>query len=415
VQKVIIRHLTGGRAHQVDEFPADSVRELIVGRDAGAAIRFESDRDDLVSRQHIKLIRDVSRSDAFQILDLQSRNGTFLNHQRIYSAVALNHNDVVQVGAGGPEFRVEFQPPPLNMAPKPTREVSPESIASIGTRATRESFPSSPPAIPGFVGGSRPVGKATVERMLGDVFGRVKTESNRTLSVAVMALVAILAVGSVTWLFLRQLRAEQIVAQERNVARLQEVNEELKKNPAAADSVREQIARLEEQLKAADQRNDANVRALLKEVKDRAEEANAERMKAAQAREAVREAQRQEQARQQELARQELETRKQEQSKREAAAQKEAMANETFESLLSRATEQFQHGHPKEAFGFSQLAVSKDPGRWEGYELAGQMAMKLKAYDVAVSMFQVAVAKAPADTRADLESDLNDAKEKARK
>src|SRR5579859_3225755 len=129
MQKIVIRHLSGARADQVDEFPVSGAQELIVGRDALASVKFDPDLDDLVSRQHVKIVRDPADSEGFQLVDLQSRNGTFLNQTRVYGVVRLSHDDVVQLGAGGPEFRFEIFPPPVETRARPTREASREMLA----------------------------------------------------------------------------------------------------------------------------------------------------------------------------------------------------------------------------------------------------------------------------------------------
>jgi len=167
MQKIVIRHLSGARADEVDEFPASGAQELIVGRDALASVKFDPDLDDLVSRQHVKIVRDPADPEGYQLVDLQSRNGTFLNRTRVYGVVRLNHDDVVQLGAGGPEFRFEIFPPPLETGARPTREASREMLAGLDLKSTRESWLQVP-------GAPRPVGRGTVERMLGDVFTRVK-------------------------------------------------------------------------------------------------------------------------------------------------------------------------------------------------------------------------------------------------
>jgi hypothetical protein len=50
----------------------------------------------------------------------------------------------------------------------------------------------------------RPIGRATVERMLGDTFTKVKHESDKAVWVGAAALTAILVVGGITYLYMRQ-------------------------------------------------------------------------------------------------------------------------------------------------------------------------------------------------------------------
>src|ERR1035438_8765177 len=137
MQRILIRHLSGVRANQLDEFPADNTPEVLVGRDPEADVRFDPSRDDLVSRQHMKILRDPEAPGGYSVVDLQSRNGTYVNRQRVYAPAHLSHNDVIQRDPAGPEFRFELDPPPLDsasrgaswgersrssFAPPPTRE-----------------------------------------------------------------------------------------------------------------------------------------------------------------------------------------------------------------------------------------------------------------------------------------------------
>src|SRR5664279_4347339 len=262
MQRIVIRHLTGARANQVDEFSMAAVKELVIGREATASIRFDPDRDDLVSRQHAKVQQDSSDPESLQLVDLQSRNGTFLNRQRVYGAIHINHNDVVQLGAGGPEFRLEMDPVPSGAA-RATRQASLDTLGRLGSKATREAWPSAISGVPGA--GPRPVGRGTVERMLGEAFGHVKRETNRLTWVGIAALLAIVAVGGGIRYYLRESATTQAAAQEQNIQTLQRMNEELKKNPAAAESMKQQIAKLETELKRSDQRHTATVQALLNE------------------------------------------------------------------------------------------------------------------------------------------------------
>jgi len=49
------------------------------------------------SRQHAEIIFD-SVSNSVTLIDLNSTNGTFLNHQRVYGTTRLNHEDLVRIG-----------------------------------------------------------------------------------------------------------------------------------------------------------------------------------------------------------------------------------------------------------------------------------------------------------------------------
>jgi len=216
MQRIIIRHLTGTRANQVEDFPLQTFRELLIGREANSNIKYDAEREDLVSRNHARIVRDPADPQSFLITDLDSRNGTFLNRQRVYGSAKLHHGDVIQIGAAGPEFAFEFDTPP---APRATR-LSPESYhAAPPTRegAVTETVGPIPPGgavPPGLTGAgvgappSRPVGRATVERMLGDVTQFMRKESGKTLRYAMLGLLVLLVAGAGVFLYQRQQEAK---------------------------------------------------------------------------------------------------------------------------------------------------------------------------------------------------------------
>jgi S1-C subfamily serine protease len=193
---IIIRHVSGTKANQVEEIPLQGFREVLIGREANANVRFDADREDLVSRNHARIVRDPADPNGFLLMDLDSRNGTFINRQRIYGASRLQHGDRVQLGPSGPEFSFELDPPPAVRATRladavpipPTREAG-VPIATGG--------PAMPPGMADTGQGttSRPVGRATVERMLGEVTTQMKGESRKTMWAAVIGILVVLAGG----------------------------------------------------------------------------------------------------------------------------------------------------------------------------------------------------------------------------
>lgn len=122
MERIIIRHLSGSKANQEASFPLDQVQEISLGRDAASTVAYDSERDDAVSRNHARITRDPAQPKQFILTDLGSRNGVFVNKARIAGNAPLHHDDVVQLGAGGPEFRFQFDPPPA-ATPKATRQI----------------------------------------------------------------------------------------------------------------------------------------------------------------------------------------------------------------------------------------------------------------------------------------------------
>ena len=214
-ERIIIRHLNLGKANQTEEFPVKMFKELTVGRDSTCEVKYDADRDDLVSRRHAKITIDKTDPVEFSIVDLGSRNGTFVNKQRISNSVKLMPGDVVQFGAGGPEFQFDVEPRPANAA-RPTRlgtEAMPgmpsmmpptREAASVGGPPpfpppfpqTAGSMP--PPMMPPPTGQAHPgsVGKATVERMIV----QTKTQSRNTaLLVGGLLLLVVAGAGGFFW------------------------------------------------------------------------------------------------------------------------------------------------------------------------------------------------------------------------
>lgn len=66
-------------------------QEMIIGRDLACEVVID---DRQISRRHARIF---FMDDAFYIEDLQSKNGTYINHKRIYELTRLNEGDVIQI------------------------------------------------------------------------------------------------------------------------------------------------------------------------------------------------------------------------------------------------------------------------------------------------------------------------------
>jgi len=187
MERIILRHLKGSKAGSAEEFPLADLSELTLGRDPIAQVRFDADKDDLVGRQHARILRDASDPVRFSLTDLNSRNGTFLNKVRIVGSVPLAPGDIIQLGAGGPEVQFEIDPLPAAYV-KATRLGGIAAPAAGGPAETRVGGAVVTPAA------ERPaasVGKATVERLIG----QTRDEGKRTTMVAVAAVVLLAVAG----------------------------------------------------------------------------------------------------------------------------------------------------------------------------------------------------------------------------
>lgn len=224
----MIHHLSGSKANQIETFPLSQTSELILGRDPSAAVRYDLERDDVVGRQHARIEIDRSNPAQFMPTDLNSRNGTFVNRQKITGTVRLHPGDVVQLGLGGPEFQFDIEPRP----PEALKETRIVAESAPPTRISTEST-----AIP-----QRPssfVDKATVERMIAQNVGETQRRQSRAyLLIGGAALLAVLVIfGAVAaYLSYRNRATETQVSQE--VSRVQAaLSEKESKAPLAATEI----------------------------------------------------------------------------------------------------------------------------------------------------------------------------------
>ena len=185
--RIIIKNLNAKKAGVTEEFAVAGRQELSIGRDPSCDLKFDPN-DDLVSRRHARIALPATDGADYQVADLGSRNGTFVNKQRIFGPVKLGCGDIIQLGPGGPEFEFQIDPPPASMV-KPTRLAESAPMAPTRTAAQSQSAAPAAPAS---------VGKATVERLIGET----KAQGRKTTyTVAAILLgVIVIAGGLLFWL-----------------------------------------------------------------------------------------------------------------------------------------------------------------------------------------------------------------------
>ncbi len=87
--QIIIRHLSGSKANQIELLPLGDTTEITIGRDPAAKISFSGSNDDVVSRRHAAIKVETQDPLAFKLVDLGSSNGTYLNDEKIKGEVEL--------------------------------------------------------------------------------------------------------------------------------------------------------------------------------------------------------------------------------------------------------------------------------------------------------------------------------------
>src|ERR1700684_785337 len=212
--RIGIRHLSGSKINQIEQFDLDGLQEITIGRDPGSKIAYDQQRDDEVSRRHAVIRIRNDKELYFRIADANSSNGTLLNGERIGGEVELLPDDVVELGAGGPKFVFDIQPRPASL---PSRTRAMGAMGALDAAATRvvaaanaEAATAERSAVPetqergvattgtmSSTPGRTPVGKATILRMLSE-----ERRSSRQVWIAALAAVLVLAIiggGAIWW------------------------------------------------------------------------------------------------------------------------------------------------------------------------------------------------------------------------
>jgi serine protease Do len=205
MERMIIKHISGSKANQVEEFALKHHNELIFGRETTSTVQYDPDRDDLVGRQHAKIQKDPDDANGFIISDLSSRNGTFVNNSKITAPTKITAGDIVQFGPDGPKFQFELEPRPVNVT-RPTRiaEVgknTPQTRVATPTAPAQMNIPVGSESVATQVAPKAGVGKATVERMISrSVEETKKQERSKFAAVGgAAAFVGILLIGSLAF------------------------------------------------------------------------------------------------------------------------------------------------------------------------------------------------------------------------
>src|SRR6202050_1516812 len=132
--RIVIRHLSGSKINQIEQFDLDGLHEITIGRDPGSKIAYDQQPDDEVTRRHAVIRIRNDKELYFRIADANSSNGTLLNGERIAGEVELLPEDTVELGFGGPKFTFDVQPRPANL-PARTRQMG--AMDAIEAAATR--------------------------------------------------------------------------------------------------------------------------------------------------------------------------------------------------------------------------------------------------------------------------------------
>jgi serine protease Do len=239
--RVVIKHLSGSKINQVEQFPLKDLQEITIGRDPSSDIAYDQRRDDVVSRRHAAIRLEGEGEDlAFWLRDLNSSNGTLLNGGPVTDEVDLLPEDTIELGAGGPKFTFDVQPRPESLASR-TRVMgaidatASRAVASLAGTAEHHANADGTKEIgSALTTGTREsrgrsvVGKDTVLRMLFQE--REKSTRIWMSSLAAVIAVLIVAGGGLYWhsrTVANQVREEAAQRSEQARVEVQNVSRQL--------------------------------------------------------------------------------------------------------------------------------------------------------------------------------------------
>jgi hypothetical protein len=133
-----ITHTFGHSAGVVQTVSKDVVR---FGRAPDADVVFNADYDRDASAHHAEVRREDGR---WFLVDLQSRNGTFLRGQRLADRAPLTSGDEITFGLKGPRVRLEYDA----SAPVPVRAAVPVPVPVPAAAPIPAPRPPAPPPAP---------------------------------------------------------------------------------------------------------------------------------------------------------------------------------------------------------------------------------------------------------------------------
>lgn len=185
-EKYLIRHISGSKANQVEEFNFNTMNELTLGRSANSDVQFDPEEDSVVSREHGRIVKESENPYVFKVKDNNSRNGLFVNKQRVKAETLITPGDEIQLGSNGPSFVFDIYPLPADMMLAtrvidiPT-SVKPTTEMVMASGANNEIADGEPV--------KTGVGKQTVERLLHAERGK----STTTLVASIAGVIIILS------------------------------------------------------------------------------------------------------------------------------------------------------------------------------------------------------------------------------
>ncbi len=102
--QIVVQHITGSKQGMTENFNTQS---LSIGRDPTNDLSFDPSVDLDVSSRHAQV--NVIPGQGFQLVDLGSTNGTYVNGQKVNGAIPLQNGSLVEFGKNGVKVQFRFQ------------------------------------------------------------------------------------------------------------------------------------------------------------------------------------------------------------------------------------------------------------------------------------------------------------------
>ena len=184
IKHIIIKHLSGGKENQVEEFAYANADTISFGRAADSDIQFDSEQDAAVSRNHGQISKG-SEPGTFTIVDKGSLNGTFVNGTKITKEEPVHPGDEITLGPKGPKFVFDIYPRVTHQAATQLVEIPSMEPATREIQFEEDLSPAPAPSGQG-------IGKETFERA---IVSERKRSQKTTVSIIAAALLVLLTLG----------------------------------------------------------------------------------------------------------------------------------------------------------------------------------------------------------------------------
>lgn len=150
-------------------YSLSTTQEVVLGREPGCQIFLDSSLYGMVSRRHVAVrpfAPDENGSPTWQICDLNSANGTYVNGQRLQGCRMLIRSDRITLGKNGPEFIFEYQ---LD------RQSAGQSSPQVPSVATQPPAPAAVPLPPHSTPSAEPASQTNSSISFSQLFPIIST------------------------------------------------------------------------------------------------------------------------------------------------------------------------------------------------------------------------------------------------